>query len=361
MPISIQTVPGQLTKIVGAPFGLTKEGEPVELFTLTNKQGAIVKLTTYGATLTEWWVPDKSGKPVNVVLGYPSLGPYEEDPKNIYCGCTVGRYVNRIKGAQFTLDGTTYKVGANLGSNCLHGGKRGFNKYVWTAEPCKVSDGESIRFSYLSKDMEEGFPGNLATTVTYTLTSDNQLRMDYTAKTDKATPVNLTNHAYFNLAGAGNGTVLDHTLQINADAYTAFDDQSLPTGKIDSVKGTPFDFTKPLPIGKNIAQAGLGYDLNYVLRSQDGSLTEAAVVQCSTSGLELRVLTTEPGIQLYTGNYLDGTVYGIGGSYQKHYAFCLEAQHHPDSVHHDNFPSTILSPGETYTQTTIYKISKTIP
>jgi aldose 1-epimerase len=343
------------TTIVAAPFGTTRNGEPVELFTLTNRKGAVAKIMTYGATLTEWWVPDKNGRPVDVVLGFASLE--QQMASTGYFGSIVGRYANRISGAKFTLDGKEYRLSPNHGQHTLHGGVCGFDKHVWKAEPMSDSDCGSIKFSYLSKDMEEGFPGNLATTVVYSLTNDNELKIAYEAKSDKPTPINLTNHAYFNLAGAGNGTILNHVAQINADSYTAYSADSIPTGEIVNVSGTPFDFRQPTEIGKRIDAAG-GYDLNYVLPSENGKLAKAAVVQCPSSGLQLELDTTEPGMQFYAGINLKGDAHGIGGVYQKHAAFCLEAQHYPNSVNQPGFPSTILRPGETYRQTTVYKISR---
>ena len=341
--------------VAGALFGATEQGEPVKIFTLTNKVGAIAKIMNYGATLTEWRVPDKNNKPVNIVLGFDSIKPYE-DYYAKYFGSTIGRYANRIAGAKFTLDGQEYKVSANSGKHILHGGMRGFDRRIWQARPFNKDGMQSIEFSYLSKDMEEGFPGDLSTTVVYTLTNDNELKINYAATTDKPTPVNLTNHAYFNLSGAGSETIVDHELQINADSYTAYNDECITTGAINNVVGTPFDFRQATKIGKNI-EAAHNYDLNYILRSQDGKLHEAAVVSSPITGIKMQVLTTEPGLQLYTGNHLDDTICGIGGVYKKHSAFCLEAQHYPNSVQYSNFPNTILRPGETYKQTTIYKTS----
>ena len=349
-----QSLSSQTTTILAAPFGTTNHGEPVEIFTLTNKRGAIVRITNYGATLTEWWVPDKTGRLVNVVLGFATLDQYEKN--TAYLGAIIGRFANRISNAKFVLDGKEVRVSQNHGQHTLHGGNCGFDKHVWKAEPVAAGDCASIKFSYLSKDAEEGFPGNLETTVIYTLNNDNELKIAYEAKTDKPTAVNLTNHTYFNLAGAGNGNILNHIVQINADSYTVHRKDGIPTGEIASVAGTPFDFRQATEIGKRIETAG-GYDLNYVLPAQAGKAVKAATVQCPATGIQLEAETTEPGIQFYAGINLKGDATGFGGVYNKHAAFCLEAQHYPDSVNQANFPSTILRQGETYRQTTIYRIA----
>jgi aldose 1-epimerase len=345
-----------------AGFGTTKEGAAVEIYTITNRNGLTAKLTTYGATLTELLVPDKTGTPGNIVLGYDSIEPYLAGVP--YFGCTVGRVGNRIAKGTFTLNGKTYKLATNNGPNHLHGGLKGFDKVVWKAEVWPSNDGQAVKFSYRSPDGEEGYPGNLEATVVYTLTDANELRIDYTATTDKATPVNLTNHSYFNLAGDGAGTILDHVLTIAADEMTPVDDTLIPTGKLAPVKGTVFDFTLPTAIGARIAKVPIappiGYDHNYVLRkAESGGLTLAARVTEPTSGRVMEVRTTEPGIQFYSGNFLDGTLKNRKGvPYEKHAAFCLETQHFPDSVNHPNFPSTILEPGQTYRTTTVYAFSK---
>lgn len=352
---------GAKAAVQKAPFGKTKEGVAVEIYTLKNKNGMVAKVATYGATLTELLVPDKTGALINVVLGFNSIEPYLAGVP--YFGATIGRVGNRIAKGSFTLNGKTYKLATNDGPNHLHGGVKGFDKVVWKAEPVTVANGQAVKFSYHSPDGEEGYPGNLDATVTYTLTDANELRFDYTAKTDKATPVNLTNHAYFNLAGEGSGTILDHVLMLNADEMTPVDSTLIPTGKIAPVKGTVFDFTTPTAIGARIEKVPggppVGYDHNYVLRKAAGTgLALAARVTEPKHGLAMEVRTLEPGIQFYSGNFLDGTLKnGKGVPYVKHAAFCLETQHFPDSVNHANFPSTILEPGKLYKTTTVYAFS----
>ncbi len=346
-----------------AAFGKTKEGAAVEIYTLTNRVGMTARVMTYGATLTELIVPGRSGAPAaNVVLGFDTLEPYLAGVP--YFGCTVGRVGNRIAKGAFTLNGKTYKLAVNNGPNHLHGGLKGFDKVVWKAEVLPAKEGQAVKFTYRSPDGEEGYPGNLDVTVIYTLTDvgAGELRIDYTATTDQATPVNLTNHSYFNLAGEGNGTILDHVLTINADAMTPVDDTLIPTGRIMPVKGTVFDFTTPTAIGARIDKVPIappvGYDHNYVLRAAPGAwpVRHAAVVSDPKSGRVMNVQTTEPGIQFYSGNFLDGTIKNRKGvSYGKHAAFCLETQHFPDSVNQPSFPSTILEPGRTYRSMTIYQ------
>jgi aldose 1-epimerase len=340
-------------------FGQTPDGTPVELYILTNAHGVTAKVITYGAALTELHVPDKAGKSADVVLGFDDLAGYLS-PKNPYFGANAGRVANRIAGAKFTLDGREYKLEANNGPNTLHGGKKGFNRVVWKARPLPTKGGAAVQFTYLSPDGEEGFPGNLETAVTYTLTDANEVRVDFKATTDKATPVNLAHHSYFNLAGHASGDVLGHEMMIAADRYTPVDETLIPTGKIEPVKGTPLDFTTPHAVGERIGELKgdpVGYDHNFVLRGGAGKEPAlAARVREPKSGRVLEVLTTEPGMQFYSGNFLDGSVKGKGGvAYRKHQGFCPEAQHFPDSVHHPEFPSTILRPGQTYTQTTIYR------
>ncbi len=337
-------------------FGKTKEGVAVDEYTLTNGK-MTAKVITYGAILRELIVPDRSGKPGDVVLGFDTLEGYLAG--HPYFGATTGRVANRIAKGKFTLDGVDYKLAVNNGPNSLHGGLKGFDKVVWKAENVSGSKGAAVKLSYVSKDGEEGYPGNLTVSVTYTVTPENELKIDYTATTDKATPVNLTNHSYFNLAGGG--SILGHELMLDSELYTPVDADLIPTGGVDSVSGTPLDFTRSTPIGARLGELKgepKGYDHNFVLRGAPGVLKPAATVRDSASGRVLEMFTTEPAVQLYTANFLDGKLKGKGGVvYQPHQAFCLEAQHYPDSVHHDQFPSTILRPGSTYTQTTIYKFS----
>jgi aldose 1-epimerase len=346
------------------PFGKTPDGTPVELYVL--KSGSMtVKVMTYGAIVTELHVPDREGKTGDVVLGFDTLDGYLAG--HPYFGAIIGRVANRIARGSFTLDGRDYTVAVNNGPNSLHGGLKGFDKVVWKAQDVSGPDGPAVKLTYLSKDGEEGYPGNLSVSVTYSLRSgrDSQgLQIDYTATTDQATPVNLTNHSYFNLAGPAAGTILGHELTIVADQYTPADDTLIPTGAIADVSGTPLDFRIETPIGARIHQLKgdpVGYDHNYVLRGPLGTGKVprlVAHVREPRSGRVLTLYTTEPGVQLYTGNFLDGTLKGKGGVvYRQHQAFCLETQHFPDSVHHANFPSTILRPGSTYTQTTIFDFS----
>jgi aldose 1-epimerase len=336
-------------------FGKTAAGKPVDLFVLTNSNGVVAKIMTYGALVTELHVPDRNGKLGDVVLGFDNLEQYLKGHPSF--GCIVGRVANRVAKGKFTLDGKEYKLAINNGPNTLHGGIKGFDKYVWIGEETPASSGVAVTFSHISPDGDEGYPGKLSCSVTYALTDNNELRIDYFAKTDKATPVNLTNHSYFNFAGKG--TVLDHELTLNADNYTPADETLIPTGEIKPVAGTFLDFTKPTRIGariKEIKANPQGYDHNYVINGGGKELTFTARVHEPTTGRVLEMLTTEPGVQLYTGNFLDGKLTGKGGTvYKQHTGFCLEAQHFPDSVNQPKFPSTILRPGETYKQTTVYR------
>jgi aldose 1-epimerase len=342
-------------------FGKTADGVPVKQYTLTNANGVIVKLLSRGATLAEWHVPDKNGKMADVVFGFDDVAGYESED-NGYFGATAGRVANRIKGGKFKIDGKEYQVPKNDGPNALHGGlKRSFDKVVWDGKPFKNADGEGVEFSYVSKDGEEGYPGTLKAKVTYTLTDKDELKIDYVATTDKATPINLTNHAYFNLSGAGAPTILDHELRIAADHYTPVDETLIPTGEIAPVEGTPLDFREFHKIGERVDQLndkpGKGYDHNFALNNDDGKLALAAEVREPKSGRVLKVFTTEPGIQFYGGNFLNG-VKGKGGKpYAYRSGLCLETQHFPDSVNQPNFPEAVLRPGETYRHTCIYQIT----
>jgi aldose 1-epimerase len=336
-------------------FGKTPEGQRVALYTLTNTNGIRARITNYGAILVSLEVPDKNGKLADITLGFDTLEGYiKEHP---YFGATVGRYANRIGGAKFKLNDVEYQLAANNGPNHLHGGIKGFDKVVWKAEDVTAeSDRALVRLSYLSKDGEEGYPGNLACTVTYTLTKDDELKINYEAETDKTTILNLTNHSYWNLAGQGNGDILGHELTLNADKYTPVDEGLIPTGQIKSVKDSPMDFTKPMKIGSRIAQVEGGYDHNYVLNSGGGTLALCARVYEPTSGRVMEIHTIEPGVQFYTGNFLDGSITGKAGRvYNKNYGFCLETQHFPDSPNKPDFPSVVLKPGDKYITVTVHK------
>ena len=342
------------------PFGTTQQEVDVEVYTLTNSAGMVAKVMTLGATLTELWVPDRDGVLKDVVLGYASLEPYETNPS--YFGCTAGRVCNRIGHGRFTLDGIDYQLATNNDPHHLHGGgPRALHHVVWHSEPIQHAAGQAVRFSYTSPDGEEGYPGNLVLAVTYVLTEAGALRLEYEATTDKATPVNLTHHSYFNLRGAGDGDILDHELQVAATRYTPGDASLLPTGALDPVDGTAFDFRAPTAIGARIAEVPGGYDLNYVIDGHTpggGELALAAAVRDPHSGRVLAVSTTEPGIQFYSGNFLDSTLVGKhGGGYSQHAGLCLEPQHFPDSVNKPGFPSVILRPGDTYRQVSVYAFS----
>jgi aldose 1-epimerase len=340
-------------------FGKTPDGRQVDLYTLTNAKGVEVAITNFGGIVVTVKVPDRNGKVADVVFGYDSLDGYINDKS--YFGALVGRYGNRIAHGQFVLDGVTYKLAKNNGENTLHGGVKGFNKVVWDAKEVASKDGASLQLNYLSKDGEEGYPGNLKVQVVYTWTDANELKIDYSATTDKKTVVNLTNHSYFNLAGQGNGDILGHELTIQADRFTPVDAGLIPTGELRPVDGTPFDFRKRTAIGARITaddeqlKLGKGYDHNWVLNhTAEVSLAARAVEP--NSGRVLEVWTTQPGVQFYTGNFLDGTVTGKGGkAYGFRTAFCLETQHFPDSPNHPEFPSTVLKPGERYHEVTLYK------
>ena len=352
---------GTENKSTAVKAGITKtdwgkvDGKDVYLFTLVNSKGDTVTITNYGGAVTSFITPDKNGKYSSVIIGFDSLAPYLQKPP--YFGALIGRYGNRIGDAKFTLDGTTYQLAANNGKNSLHGGLKGFDKVVWDAT-IPSDTVPSLVLKYLSKDGEEGFPGNLNVTVQYTLTNDDGLKIEYDAETDKATPVNLTNHSYFNLSGDVSNTILDETLMMDADNYTPVDSTLIPTGEIKSVKGTPFDFTTPKKIGKDFAEVTGGYDHNFVLNRKDSSLQKVASLSDSISGRTLDIYTTQPGLQFYSGNFLDGTFKNRGNQpLTLHSALALETQHFPDSPNKPNFPSTTLRPGEKYHEVTIYKVS----
>ena len=336
------------------PFG-TIGNDKVVQYTITNPNGVVVKILNYGGTVTNIIVPDKNGNMGDVVLGFDSLAGYLQTG-NPYMGCLVGRYANRIANAKFTLDGKTYKLAANNDGNTLHGGLKGFDKVIWGS---KANEGDSsITLAYSSRDGEEGYPGNLSVEVVYTLSSNNELKIEYLATTDNPTPVNLTNHTYFNLSAGADSTILDHELMLKAEQFTPANKKLIPTGAFTEVKGTPMDFTSPKKIGKEIAQVDGGYDHNWVLNRTGVGAELIGSVYHAPSGRFMEVYTTEPGIQFYTGNFLNGTLKGKNNKIiVKHGGLCLETQHFPDSPNQKDFPSTILKPGEAYKQTTIYKFS----
>lgn len=341
--------------VIRAPFGKTADGTPVDIFTLKNASGIEVSVMSYGAIIRSIRTPDRNGAMADIVLGFDTLDGYlGEHP---YFGAVIGRYANRISLGRFTIDGIGYRLSMNNGPNHLHGGVRGFDKFVWQAEELA---GNSVRFSRVSPDGEEGYPGNLQVAVAYSLTNYNELIVEYQAMSDQPTHVNLTQHSYFNLAGGGD--VLGHELTINADRYTPVDRSSIPTGAIAPVAGTPFDFRTPTPIGARITakhpqlEHGRGYDHNFVLNRKGDTLQLAARVVEPASGRVLEVATTEPGVQFYTGNFLDGRIHGKGGvAYGRHAGFCLETQHYPDTPNKPDFPSTLLRPGSTYSSRTVFK------
>lgn len=322
-------------------------------YSLKNKNGLIAQITDFGATLVELWIPDRNGVTSNVVLGFENLADYAD--KSPHFGATTGRFANRIAGGKCMIAGKTYNFPLNdHGKNTLHGGPKALDKRMWNVDAQNES---SLKFSYASPDMDEGFPGNLQIAVTYSLSDNNELKIEYAAQSDKPTIINFTNHSYFNLSGAGNGTVLDHLLTLTADKYTPVDDAMIPTGAIESVKGTPYDFTTTKRIGQDIDRVQPGYDINYVLNNTSAQLVLAANATDPKSGRKMEMFTTEPGVQLYTGNFLESPINGFKGPFPKYGAFCLEAQHFPDSPHHPNFPSTEYGPNRPYQQTTIYKFS----
>jgi len=372
--------PRPASPIEARVFGRTQDGADVKIYTLTNANGMVAKMTEYGATLTELWVPDRSAKLADVVLGYERLDDYVAAP--FYLGATLGRVANRIANGAFTLDGRAYSLATNRAPNHLHGGVRGFDKRIWTSHPgssgaglgekaiprsaiatlrLPQDDSRGVTFTYTSPDGEEGYPGTLNVSIAYRLTDANELRIDYTATTDKATPINLSNHSFFNLAGAG--TILDHVLTINAKRYTPTNASLVPTGEIAPVAGTPLDFTRPRRIGERIDEVRAvanGYDNNFVLERSGDALALAARLEEPRFGRVLEIWTTEPGMQFFTGNRFDGSFVGVGGrTHERHAGLALETQHFPDAINHREFPSVVLRPGETFRSTTVYRFTTT--
>ena len=343
-------------------FGTMKDGKKVYEFTLNNKRGAEAKIITYGARLVSLTMPDRNGKYADIVLGYDSLRSYVNSSD--YFGSIVGRYANRIGKAEITLNGKTYKLSANERGNELHGGKMGFSEVVWEGKPLTSTAGPALELTYVSPDGDQGYPGKMTVHVTYTLTNNNELKIQYEATTDKETVINLSHHSYFNLSGNPHNSILNDILKIDANTFTPIDNESIPTGKIEKVAGTPLDFRKPTAIGARIndnyeqLKLAHGYDFNYILNNYNGKVREVADVYDKTSGRYMQVFTDQPGIQFYSGNFLNGTQIGKGGiAYQQHAGLCLEAQHYPDSPHEPKWPSVILKPEQVYHQTTIYKFS----
>ncbi len=328
-------------------------GKKVYSYTLTNSNGLKAEIINFGGTITKLYVPDRKGNFSDIVLGYDTLEDYIS--KGGYFGALIGRYGNRIAKGKFNLNGVEYKLAQNNGENHLHGGIKGFDKVVWDAEEMTFDNGIALKLFYLSEDGEEGYPGNLSCTVIYTLTNDNELKISYEAETDKATVINLTNHSYFNLGGHDSGDILGHEMMLNADHFLPVDAGLIPTGRIEPVKGTPMDFRNPMTIGSRIDQVKGGYDHNYCLNSSDGSLALAVEVCEPGSGRVMQIFTTQPGIQFYTGNFLNGSNQGKGAVYYKHTGFCLETQHFPDSPNRANYPSVFLEPGQKYKQLTVHK------
>jgi aldose 1-epimerase len=348
-----------LAHVQQAPFGHTADGKPVTIFTLTNKNGLEARVMTYGATLLSLNTPDKNGKMADIVLGFDSVDPYVAGVP--FYGATIGRFANRIASGEFRLGGVVYQLPKNDGPNSLHGGLRGFDKRFWTASPFENAAGPGVTFTYVSADGEEGYPGKLTVRVTYQLRNDDSLSISYTAHATKPTPINLTNHSYFNLSGDPQHTILDETLQINADKFTPVDATLIPTGELRPVEGTPFDFRKPEVIGARIGdkdqqlEFAHGYDDNWILaKPHPNAMTTAAIVTDPVSGRQVEVRTTEPGIQFYTGNFMDGEQAGKGTVYNYRTGLTLETQHFPDSPNHPSFPSTILKPGQTFKSHTVF-------
>lgn len=369
LPIVIAWCPGSDAKAREAEAGVTSErfgqadGQEVVLFTLKNKRGAEARISNYGGIIVSLKIPDRRGKLDDVVLGYDKLEGYLRNNSPFF-GAVIGRYGNRIAKGRFTLNGVEYALATNDGANHLHGGIKGFDKVVWDATPLPTKAGASVELRYLSRDGEEGYPGNLDVKVVYTLTNNNELEIVYSATTDKDTVVNLTQHSYFNLAGQGNSTILNHELTIDADRFTPIDAGLIPTGELRSVKGTPFDFTRSTAIGAHINEAdeqlkfGKGYDHNWVLNRREEGLRRAARAYEPQTGRVMEVWTTEPGLQFYSGNFLDGTITGKEGKvYGQRFGFCLETQHFPDSPNKPQFPSTVLAKGGRYHTTTLYRFT----
>ena len=366
--VSRSGAPAMTAAIDSAPFGSLANGQRAELYTLRNGHGVEVQFTNYGGIITSLKTPDRNGRLGDIVLGYDNLAAYVANSP--YFGAIVGRYANRIARGHFTLDGATYTLAVNNGPNSLHGGLRGFDKVVWNARPFQSQEGQAVALDYTSANGEEGYPGTVKTTVTYTLTPDDRLIVDYLATTDKATPINLSQHSYFNLTGNASRDILGHVLTINADATTPVDSTLIPTGQIAPVQGTPFDFRTPTAIGARVDQRqntqiryGNGYDHNWVL-NRSGAAPDALVLAARvvepTSGRTMEITTTEPGLQFYSGNFLDGSNIGKGGVvYHFRYGLALETQHFPDSPNHANFPSTILRPGQQYRSRTVFKFGVT--
>jgi len=342
--------------IIVSPFGVNSGGLEVEQYALTNSSGMRASIITFGGILRELWVPAHDGRLRDVVLGFDSLAPYEE--RHPWFGTITGRFANRIAKGEFTLDGVPYRLAINNGPNHLHGGINGFDRAVWRAQPEQTEEYARVVLSHVSPDGDEGYPGEVRVQVSYTLTNENELRIEYVATASKPTPLNLTNHSYFNLAGHDAGDVLSHRLVMHADKIVQVDETQIPTGNLPAVKDGAFDFTTGSTLGERIREVGLGYDHTFVIRGEAGKLRRAAELSEPISGIRLEVLTTEPGVQLYTGNYLDGTLRGKDGAqYNQHQGVCLEAQHFPDSVNQPGFPSTILRPGMTYAQTTVLRFN----
>jgi aldose 1-epimerase len=350
----------QPTRVTQAPFGRLPDGTVIDGYTIRNPRGTTMHVMTYGATITALRTADRQGHFDDIVLGFDSVEGYLDDPP--YFGAIVGRYANRIAKGRFTLNGHTYQLPINNGPNSLHGGTRGFDKVVWRATPFENDSSAGLVLTHVSPDGDNGYPGRVEVRVTYTLTDSDELIVDYGATTSKATPINLSQHSYFNLSGDGTRDILDHVLELEASHYTPVDSTLIPTGELAPVEGTPFDFRTPTPIGERIEQAnqqlqfGRGYDHNFVLDRSGAPLSHAARVVEPTTGRMLDIYTDQPGVQFYSGNFLDGTIKGKGGKVYRHrYGFCLETQHYPDSPNHPNFPSTILRPGEKFVSRTVFR------